>query len=72
MARHQIQQADDARAALATGLEVVQQKLPKLDGRDLGQVWYDVLPTYILMREAKQTVEGRPANEEKARAGDER
>jgi thiol-disulfide isomerase/thioredoxin len=66
LARQQLKQPGEARAALASGLEIVQQKLPKLDSGDLGQTWYDVLPAYILMREAKETIEGLPAKKEKS------
>jgi hypothetical protein len=66
LARQQLKQPGEARAALASGLEIVQQKLPKLDSGDLGQTWYDVLPAYILMREAKETIEGLPAKIEKS------
>jgi hypothetical protein len=61
MAHHQLKQPDEARADLARGLEIVQSKLPGLDSGDLGISWHDVLTTYILMREAKETVEGTPA-----------
>jgi thiol-disulfide isomerase/thioredoxin len=61
LARHQLQQTGEARAALASGLEIVQKKLPKLDGEDLGEAWYDVLPAYILLREARETIEGMSA-----------
>jgi thiol-disulfide isomerase/thioredoxin/tetratricopeptide (TPR) repeat protein len=69
MAHHHLLQSDAARTDLANGLEVVQKRLPKLDGGDLGQEWFDVLPAYILMREAKETIEGTPATEEKPRGG---
>ena len=69
LARHQLQQSGEARAALASGLEIVQKKLPKLDGGDLGETWFDVLPAYILMREARETIEGTSAKEEKPRLG---
>ena len=65
LARHQLQQPSEARAALASGLEIVRQKLPRLDGEDLGESWFDVLPAYILMREAQETMGGMPAKEEK-------
>lgn len=67
LARHQLQQPSEARAALAGGLEIVRQKLPKLDGGDLGEAWYDVLPAYILMREAQETIGGMPAKDETPR-----
>ena len=63
LARHQLQQPSEARAALASGLEIVQQKLPKLGGADLGEAWFDILPAYILMREARETIEAMPAKE---------
>jgi tetratricopeptide (TPR) repeat protein len=65
MAQHQLHQPTDAQAALARGVEIVQAKLPNLEGGDLGQSWYDVLMTYILMREAKQLIEGNPTAEQK-------
>jgi serine/threonine protein kinase len=61
MARHQLNQPDEARAALAHGVAIVRTKLPKLDSGDLGKAWWSVLETYIVMREAKETVEGAPA-----------
>ena len=53
MARHQLRQPDEARAALAHGLSIVQTKLPALDSGNLGGSWYDTVTTYILMREAQ-------------------
>jgi serine/threonine protein kinase/tetratricopeptide (TPR) repeat protein len=64
MARRQLKQPAEARADLNRGLELVQTKLPKLDGGDLGDQWFDFLTTCILMREAKATVEGSPAAEQ--------
>jgi len=61
MAHFQLHQADEAQAALTSGLKIVRNKLPKLDGGDLGQAWYDVLPAYILMRQASDMVEGKPS-----------
>jgi thiol-disulfide isomerase/thioredoxin len=65
MSRYQLKQPAESRAALARGLDIVRKKLPKLDGADLGQTWYDVLPSYILMREAKETIEGVSAKEDR-------
>ena len=64
MSRQQLKQPDQARADLASGLEIMQTKLPKLDGGDLGQTWYDVLPAYILMREAKAMIDGAAIKDE--------
>jgi thiol-disulfide isomerase/thioredoxin len=65
MAQHQLRQSAEADAALARGREIVQTKLPKLDGGDLGSAWHDVLMANILMREAKETIEGLPATAQK-------
>ena len=65
MAHYRLQQPHEAYAALAFGLAIVQTKLPKLDGGDLGGSWYDVLTTYILMREAKDMIGNIPAAEQK-------
>jgi tetratricopeptide (TPR) repeat protein len=56
MARHQLQQPDEARSALALGLSIVQTKLPALDSGNLGGSWYDTVTAYILMREAQAMV----------------
>ncbi len=61
MAHHQLEEATEARAALDRGVEIVRTKLPRLDSGDLGATWYDVLTTYILMGEARETVEGTRA-----------
>jgi hypothetical protein len=61
MAHFQLHQADEAQAALTSGLKIVRNKLPKLDGGDLGHAWYDVLPAYILMHQASDMVEGKPS-----------
>jgi thiol-disulfide isomerase/thioredoxin len=63
MACRQLKQSSQARADLASGREIVRQKLPKLDGGDLGQSWFDVAPAYILMREAQEMIEGASAKE---------
>jgi hypothetical protein len=65
MANHQLKQPDEAREALARGREIAQTKLPKLDGGDLGMSWFDNLMTYILLREAKETIEGKSAGAQK-------
>jgi tetratricopeptide (TPR) repeat protein len=49
---------DEAQRDLERGLNIVQTRLPKLDGGDLGDRWFDTLMSYIIMREASQTVEG--------------
>jgi len=65
MARHHLKQPDEARAAFAHGRAIVKTRLPKLDSKDLGLVWLDVVMTYTLMQEAEDTVESSPAAEQK-------
>jgi len=47
-----LNQAEQALAALAKGVEIVQRKLPQLDSDDLASEWADLLMTHILLREA--------------------
>lgn len=61
MAHQKLNQADDAHDDLEHGLKIVQTQLPKLDDGDLGYQWFDTLMSHIIMREAKQTVEGDDA-----------
>ena len=61
MARHQLKRPDEARAALAKGVEIAETKLPKLDNGDLGGSWNDWIIAHSLMREAKMLIEGQPA-----------
>jgi hypothetical protein len=56
-------------AEFADGLYIVRKKLPSLGGGDLGRPWYDVLLAYILVREAKDTIEGM-STEGKPRDGE--
>ncbi len=57
MAHYKLKQPDEARTAWKHGHVFVQAKLPSLDGSNLGPGWVDVLMTYILMAEAKMTLE---------------
>lgn len=58
MAYHQSNHADEARVALARGVEIVETKLPKLDSGDLGTGWPDWIIARTLMSEAKALIEG--------------
>jgi len=52
MAQHQLSRPAEGRAAFNKGVEIIEKKLPKLDGVDLGHNWPEVVSAYILMREA--------------------
>jgi tetratricopeptide (TPR) repeat protein len=53
MAQMRLHQTTASRDAFAKGVELVEQKLPKIDGGDLGWQWVDVIIANILLREAK-------------------
>jgi WD40 repeat protein/tetratricopeptide (TPR) repeat protein/tRNA A-37 threonylcarbamoyl transferase component Bud32 len=53
MAQHQLQQPEEARAALTKGLEIVSTKLPKLESEDLGDGWVDWIIAHALLDKAK-------------------
>ena len=50
---------EEARAAMAKGIQIEQAQLPKLDGRDLGAGWFwrDWIVAHELMSEAKAMIE---------------
>jgi predicted metal-dependent hydrolase len=52
MAHHRLSRPAEARAAFNKGVEILEKKLPRLDGTDLGDNWPEVVSAYILMREA--------------------
>jgi tetratricopeptide (TPR) repeat protein len=60
MAKYQLHQLDEARAALSRGMEIADQKLPKLESGDLGEGWDEWVFTDLLTREAKALIEGDP------------
>ena len=51
---------DEARAALAKGVEIERTKLPKLESGDLGGDWLHWIIAHALMREAQALIEGSP------------
>jgi hypothetical protein len=61
MAQYRSKQADEARTALAKGVEIAETKLPKLESGDLGDDWLDWIIAHVLMREARALIEGQPA-----------
>jgi len=58
MARHGLNQPDEARAALAQGLEITRTRLPKLEDGDIGGSWNDWIIAHTLLREAQALIEG--------------
>jgi len=59
MACQRLNLPDKARAALATGKELAETKLPKLEGGDLGGYWLDWVTAQVLLREASTLIEGQ-------------
>jgi tetratricopeptide (TPR) repeat protein len=65
MAREQLNQPFQARAAFASGIELAHAEMPSLEGGDVGAGWIDWLIACALMREARTLVEdgtSEPAN----------
>ena len=56
MAQHQLKQVDDARATLAKGIEMAEAKIATPGSPQ----WNDQMAARLLMREAKELIEGRP------------
>ena len=64
MALQQLNQRQEARAALARGVELVQTQVPSLDEGSYGPTWHDVLIPHILLREAQALMEGQATGQE--------
>ncbi|HOB97673.1 MAG TPA: tetratricopeptide repeat protein [Verrucomicrobiota bacterium] len=58
MAQYRLQQTDEARAALAKGVEIERTKLAKLESGNLGGGWLEWIIAHALMREAQALIEG--------------
>jgi len=58
MAEHQLNQVDEARAALAKAREIAKSDLPQFGSHNLGPDWNDVTISRILLHEAEGVVEG--------------
>ncbi len=65
MTKHQMNQMEEARAALAKGLAIEEKELPQLDSGDLGHDWLDWIIAHALLKEARGLIEGS------SKAGDE-
>jgi tetratricopeptide (TPR) repeat protein len=70
MAYYQAKQIEQARNAFASGVEIEQTKLPKLDSGDLGGGWLDWIIAQALMREAKALIEVGARTADEARTSD--
>jgi eukaryotic-like serine/threonine-protein kinase len=53
MAQHQLKQTEEARASLTWGMEIVETKMLKLEGGNLGDNWDDWVFAHVLLDEAK-------------------
>ena len=56
MARWQLQQSNEARAALTQGIDLAQTNWPRSDANDLGSEWPDWVVAQVLLREANQLI----------------
>ena len=54
MAQNQLKQFEEARATLNKGLNLAETSVPNMSGPQ----WYDQMSAHVLMREAKQLIEG--------------
>jgi tetratricopeptide (TPR) repeat protein len=59
MAQIRLQRPDDARLTLAKGLEIVNTRFPKAGSGDLEDQWQDWIIANVLVREAKELIEGK-------------
>jgi tetratricopeptide (TPR) repeat protein len=64
MAQHQLKRPDEARAAFAKALEIVNTKMQKLENGTLDDDWVDWLVAHILLREAQAVIQGLPRTPE--------
>ena len=53
--------SEQARAALAKGIEVVKSRLPKLEDGDIGEGWLDWIIAQTLMKEGGDLIGNEPA-----------
>lgn len=58
MAQFKLGRTDEAHTALAESEKVVQERLPPLDGHDLGPDWIDWVISHALLDEARNLIEG--------------
>jgi serine/threonine protein kinase/Flp pilus assembly protein TadD len=68
MSNYQLHQFDEARAALARGLEIADAKLPKIESGDLGRSWEEWVFADMLMHEARGVIEGSSNTRDESKA----
>jgi len=68
MAHHHLNHSDEAHVALGKACEIVETKLPKLESGYLG-AWTEWVVAQILLREAKQLIEGNSATSSRGAPG---
>jgi mannose/cellobiose epimerase-like protein (N-acyl-D-glucosamine 2-epimerase family) len=56
MAQYQLKQTDEARATLAKGLKIADEKMRDLDHGDLGGNWSDWVIAHALLKEAEALI----------------
>ncbi len=62
LAHYQLNHTEEAHAALARGITIVETKLPQLETVEIGVYWVDWIIAQVLMNEAKALIEGAAAN----------
>jgi eukaryotic-like serine/threonine-protein kinase len=62
MAEHQLNQVDEARAALAKAREIAKNDVPQFGSHNLGPDWNDVIIARVLLREAQGMIEIKEQN----------
>ncbi len=67
MAQHQLNQSDQASITLAKGLELAETRFPEPGKASLDEQWHDWIIAHVLIREAKELIEGKPSQTQEAK-----
>jgi hypothetical protein len=62
MTQYRLKQTDEARSALAKGIEIANTHLPRFGSRNLGADWKDVIIAHVLLHEAQELIEKKGKN----------
>jgi hypothetical protein len=60
MAQCQLGRPDEARAALAKAIEIIDTNSPKPGSSDLGEEWFNWIHARLLLEEAKRFIQTPP------------